>query len=336
MSDSTIAAVANGGSPQPVKVQEASPVSKDQHEAVANEVTGDSGAPGDDLDSAEAAILAAEEAGKITKQEAQALKKKLLIKVDGQEMEEELSWDDEEGLKRHLQKSKAFDKRVKEYSTYKGQVDQFLKQLKDNPESVLEKMGFNIDEFAEKRLSKKVEEMSKSPEQLAREKMEQELDDLRKKMKMTEEQKEQSEMEKLRNEQAASIQSEIQTALESATTKLPKRNPFVVQKIAQNMILAMKNGYPEVTAKDVIPIVEKQWREELKSYFDTSSEDIIEELVGKENLNRYRKTRISAAKASGKQTQTAKQVVKDTGMTRKEEKPKEPKSFKKLFSYHDE
>ncbi len=337
--NNTIADVANGGSPQPVKIQEAVPTTKEEiskatDEMFSSEEEALEASEGESVE--EQAISAAEKNGDISKKEAQALRKKLTLKVDGEEFEEEVDFNDEESLKRHLQKSKAFDKRLKEFSSYKNNVDKMIKLLQEDPEAFLEQAGLNVDEFAEKRLKKAVENMKKTPEQLANEKMQKELEDLKKRLKEEEDAKHQQEMERLRNEQATAVQSEIEAALESGKTKLPKKNPFVIQKIAQNMVLAMKNGYPNVTAMDVLPIVEKQWKEELRSYFDTSTEDIIEDLVGRTNLDRYRKQRISAARKAASQTQTAKQVVQDTGITRKEEAKKEPKTFKKMFSYIDE
>lgn len=336
--NNTIADVANGGSPQPVKIQESVPTSKEEIAKATDEMftSEDEALEASEQTVEDAAISAAEAKGDISKKEAQELRKKLKLKVDGEEFEEEIDFNDEESLKKHLQKSKAFDKRLKEFSSYKNNVDKMIKLLQDDPESFLEQAGLNVDEFAEKRLKKAVENMKKSPEQLANEKMQKELEDLKKRLKEEEDSKQQQEMERLRNEQAAAVQSEIETALESGKTKLPKKNPFVIQKIAQNMVLAMKNGYPNVTAMDVLPIVEKQWKEELRSYFDASTEDIMEDLVGRTNLDRYRKQRISAARKAASQTQTAKQAVQDTGITRKEEPKKEQKTFKKMFSYIDE
>jgi len=74
----------------------------------------------DDLGDIGGLEAAAEE---LTPKQVQELKKKLKIKVDGEEFEEELDFNDEEGLKRHIQKAKAFDKRAKEFSKYKADVD---------------------------------------------------------------------------------------------------------------------------------------------------------------------------------------------------------------------
>ena len=324
MSDPTITAVANGTAPQPVAVQQAQPSPTE----VASQVAGNGEMTPEE-------IASAEKAGEISKQEAQSLRKKLTLKVDGQEFEEELDFNDDEGLKRHLQKSKAFDKRLKEHSQYKNNVDQFLKRLQDDPEGLLEEMGYDVDSMSEKRLAKKVEELKKSPEQLEKEKMQKELETLKKKIKEEADQKEQLALESAKNQHAQEIQHDIISSLDSAKSKLPKNNPRVVEMVGQNMLFAMRNGFPNVTAKDVIPIVEKQYKEEIRRLMDASPEDFIEEYVGKENLDRYRKKQLAATRATAKTT-TAKQMVQDTGTTKKKEEVKPKKSYKQLFSYHDE
>jgi DNA repair exonuclease SbcCD ATPase subunit len=337
--DPTITAVANGGSPQPVKEQPNTYASKEASEALAEEIV--EGESEDDLADAEESVdgelqAAAEDAG-MTPNQIQNLKKKLKLKIDGEEVEEEIDWADEEGLKRHLQKAKAFDKRAQEFAEYKNQVEQLVKMLKEDPETLLERAGLNVDELAEKRLSRKIEEMKKSPEQLEKEKMQKELEEYRKKAKAAEEEKQRAEQERMRNEQAAEIENEIMKALDGGKTKLPKNNPRVAMRIGQMMYIATQNGYPNVTPKDVLPIVEKEWFDELRSYFDESSEDFIEEIVGKHNFDRVRKKRL--AKRPAAKTTTANQLVKDTGTKPKmddEDSGKPKRTFKKYFSIHDD
>lgn len=303
-------------------------------EAIANEVNDSDELDGSDSDhsSEDAAtneksvIDAAQKAGAITPKEATALKKKLTIKVDGVESEAEIDFSNDEELKKMIQRSKAYDKRGAEYATLKSQTDMLLKMLQEDPEALLEKMGKNLDEMAEKRLSKKVDEMKKSPEQIKQEKMEKELEELRQEKKRIQEEKDQSEKEKLRNMAAQEIETDISTALSNVKSILPKDNPIVIQRIASAMLLAMQNGYPQVTAKDVVPMVEKQWKEELNNFFAVSSEETLEALVGKAALDKYRKTKVqNKTKAV---TTTAKSAVKDTGSKKSVEAPKEQPKFK--------
>ena len=268
------------------------------------------------------------------KEALQALKKKLKLKVDGQEFEEEYDPNDEEYMRRELQKAKAFDKRSKEYATLQSQVDQLVDMIKNQPDVVLERLGMNVDDFAEKRLARKLEDMKKSPEQLERDKMQQELEDLRKEKKKIQEEKDKSEMEKLRNEQASQINEEIMSALQDSKSVLPKKNPLVLQRIAQTMVMAMKNGYPNVTAKEVIPVVEKQWKKEMNEFFAESPEDLIEMLVGKEPLTKYRKSLYSKNKASKAVNKPASPV--DSGTTSKEDNSQgKAKSMKDFFKLNE-
>lgn len=264
----------------------------------------------------EDSIDTALEAGEITKQEAKALKKKLKLKVDGQEIEEEVSWDDEEGLKKHLQKSKAFDKRAKEHATYKAQVEQMIQMLQQDPEGFLEKMGLNVDDMAEKRLSRKIEELKKTPEEIEAEKMRKRLEELEKKEKEANERAQKAELEKLKNEQATKIETDISEALESSKSILPKKNPAVIQRIAQAMLFAYNNGFKDVSAKDVIPYVEKQFKSEYASILGSSSDDVLEALASKERLSSYRKAQVKAKAPS-----VQKPKIQDTGKVTKKEQP---------------
>lgn len=334
MADSVTASVASGGSPQPA-ADVAQPSNYADIQAATEAAMGieDDSLEGDDIgetqDEAAAAIDEAQKKGDLSKAQAQSLKKKLMLKVDGQEIEEEIDFSDDENLKKHFQKSKAFDKRAQEFQSYKAQVDQLLKMLDEDPEGLLEKMGKNVDELAEKRLTRKVEEMKKSPEQLEREKMESELKELRDAKKKADEDRKSAELERMRNEQAQQIETDISAALDSTKSILPKKNPLVLQRITSTMLMAMKNGYPNVTAKDVIPLVEKQWKQELNDFFNVLPEETLEMLVGKNNFDRVRKTRVAQQKAK---TQTAKQTVQDTGSKPEpEDKPKQPKRMRDFF-----
>lgn len=334
MADSVTASVASGGSPQPA-ADVAQPSNYADIQAATEAAMGieDDSLEGDDIgetqDEAAAAIDEAQKKGDLSKAQAQSLKKKLMLKVDGQEIEEEIDFSDDENLKKHFQKSKAFDKRAQEFQSYKAQVDQLLKMLDEDPEGLLEKMGKNVDELAEKRLTRKVEEMKKSPEQLEREKMESELKELRDAKKKADEDRKSAELERMRNEQAQQIETDISAALDSTKSILPKKNPLVLQRITSTMLMAMKNGYPNVTAKDVIPLVEKQWKQELNDFFNVLPEETLEMLVGKNNFDRVRKTRVAQQKAK---TQTAKQTVQDTGIKAEpEDKQKQPKRMRDFF-----
>ena len=260
-------------------------------------------------------------------------KKKLKLKVDGQELEEEFDLDNEEELKKHFQQSKAFNKRSQELSQYQKQVNDFMSQLKADPSSVLEQLGFNVDDFAEKRIEKMIEHAKKSPVQIEYEKLQEELKSMKDKFKKEETQRQEAVLERMKNQYAAEIESDINKALDASETILPKKNPWVLRKVAEYMGLAMKNGYPQVTAKDVIPIVEGDYKADLESLFGEMPEAVMEKVIGKKNLDRLRKQRLKSGKA---QTATARQVAQPTGQQApKEDENKPKKTYKSIFGYGD-
>lgn len=287
------------------------------------------GAEGSETDIIDAAV----EDGQITKKEAQSLKKKLKIKVDGIETEEEVNFEDEEGLKKHLQKSKAFDKRAKEYASLRNTVESLMAELQSDPEAAMRKLGKDPEKMAEEILKRKIAEMEKSPEQVEREKMQKELEDLRTEKKRSEEERQNLELEKMRNQYATEIENDITNAISGSS--LPKGNPRVVKRIAQTMyqVMEMKDAkgepmYPDVKVKDVLPIVEKEWKEELRSYFDSSAEDMIEELVGKHNLEKLRKKRLAKRPNAPAANVNS---IKDTGSKPQSDVEKPKKSYKSFF-----
>jgi len=272
-----------------------------------------------------------------TKEEKQIqnLKKKLKLKVDGEDIEEEIDLNNEEELKKHLQLSKAAQKRMQETATLKKQLAEFVETMKKDPGTVLAQLGISVDEFAEKHIEKMIESAKKSPEQLEKEKMEQELKALKEQVEKEKRDKENAELERLRDQEAANIEKDINDYLTSAKSVLPKSNPWVLRTTAQYMLLAMKNGYNNVTVKDVIPVVERQFQSDLQELFGVMPEDTMEMVIGKNNLERLRKMRLKQRKV---QTTTTNQIAKSTGNERpRDEKPQgKQKTYKSLFGIGDD
>lgn len=284
---------------------------------------------GVDVEGEIAELEAQVKAGDISKKEAQNLKKKLKIKVDGEDLDVDFDMGDEAAVIRELQKSRAFDKRSKEWASYKSQVDQLMEMLQNDPEGLLEKMGKNVDEMAEKRLSRKIDELKKDPKELEAEKMRKELEDLKKEKKEASERAEKAELERMRNEHASKIETDISSALEGAKSYLPKNNPDVLRRVALKMAFAIQNGYPQVEAKDVIPMVEKEYKEEISKLLAVAPDDVLEALVSKDRLTEYRKSQVKRSKDTAA---TNKPKITDTGTKKeKEEKPKEGYKLKNFF-----
>jgi hypothetical protein len=256
-------------------------------------------------------------------------KRKLKLKVDGQEIEQEIDLSNDEELKKYLQKAQAFDKRSQELSSLKNQMDAFFKIMKENPMKVLADLGLDPDSEANKHLENRIQEMAKSPEQQEKEKMAAELEEYKRKEKENKDAKEKAEYQQMMDKQASIIESDISKAIETKGSFLSAKDPRAIWRVAQAMDLAMQKGYKDVTAADVIPVVEKQWKQELSEFFNGSNEETIEMIVGKDNLERLRKRRLANRK---KAPETPVREVRDTGkVTETKEKSGEKVSFKKFF-----
>ena len=118
------------------------------------------------------------------------------------------------------------------------------------------------------------------------------------------------EMERLQQQATTDLTTSIEKAL-SATTKLPK-SEYVMKRVADTMLSFMDNGYDNITADDVVPVVEKEINEELVKLLDALPDDAIEAYIGKKTVDRMRKQRLKRA------TKTTK--TKDTGKTQEVKK----------------
>lgn len=324
----------NAGNPSADAVDTSTDLSADQidqdtsyeGENSLESLTDDNGA-----DSVEAKINAAQAKGDLTKKQADSLKKKYNLKIDGKEEELELDLSNDDEVKKYLQKAKSFDKRSQEFAGFKTNVQKFIEKLKNDPDSGLAELGIDVDSFAEKRIQKRLEEMSKSPEELEKEKMRAELETLRREKEEAAKAKEEAEQMAILQKTALEIEQGIMKAMDNTKSILPKNNPMIIGEIAKAMKEAMRRGYNEVTVEDVVPLVEKRYKEQLKSLFDILPEDALEMMIGNNNLDRLRKRRVAKAAP-----QTARQAVQDTGKSSVRQKDSDESDDKKnKIAYSD-
>ena len=269
----------------------------------------------------------------IADQKAEARRiRELKLKVHGEEITEELPFEIEENpevveyLTKQLQLSKAAQRAMQENSTFKSQVNQFVKDLKSNTKAKLVELGIDPKEFAAQVIEEEIKKAQMSPEQLKQMEMEQELNRLREESRLKEEQFNQRELERLREIEFEKIDAQMSTALENSD--LPKQ-PRVVRRIAEYMLIGANNGI-NLTPEDVLPLVREEFLTELKEILNVLPEDKAEEFIGKEVLNRFRKKNISKAKQT---PASVKSGIKDVGVKKTEEKPSSNVNYKQFFGF---
>ena len=169
--------------------------------------------------------------------------------------------------------------------------------------------------------------MQKSPEQKRLEELEKKLAEKASREKELEEKHRQAELERIQVEAYKQLDDEITDAL--SKTDLPK-SPYVIKRIADAMIEATELGYVDIRVQDIMPYVEQQVLQEIQQMFEAKPADVMEKIIGKNNLDRYRKTKISKVKSKPVESQQ----MKDTGAkeaAKKQEVELPKKRFKDIF-----
>ncbi len=242
----------------------------------------------------EEGINEALEAGDLSPQEAQKLIKKFDLKVRGKSISREYDLSDDNFLKDQFQLAEVAKMEMQNSAELKRAYQKEMERFKSNPWDVLKELGFDPDELAQSRIEQRIEEMKKSPEQLEKEQLQTELKAAREEAKKAKEEKDTIEMSKLQEQAAVQINSEISNAI--AAHKTLPNSPYVTKRVADSMLWAMNNGYEDVTAEDVLPLVEQEMRAEMGQLYDEMPEELLEQYIGKKNIDRMRKRRVAAAK----------------------------------------
>lgn len=236
------------------------------------------------------------DASDLTQTEKRELKKKLKLKVNGREEEREFDLGDDKFLTEMFQKAFSSDERFQKASKVekdaKTRMEQIARMIQEDPESILGEFGHNMDELAEKHIQKRIQELEKSPEQREMEKLRNELEKEMKKREKLEQERQNAENSRIQEQFARNLNDEISSGL--STSDIPK-SPFVVKRIAEHLIAALDNG-KNVEVKDVIPLVQKQIKAEIRQMFEAMPEDVIESVLGETVSNKLRQRRIKKMK----------------------------------------
>lgn len=293
-------------------------------------------APEESIDVEEASdeeLAEAVESDELTAEEQQAakveLKKRMKFKINGRDVERDIDLNDEKGLHELLQKGFAADERFQNASKLESKMKEFAQLMQHDPMAALIAAGHDPDKMTEAYMKKRVEELSKSPEQLHVEKLQKEIEKERKLRESLENEKLTAEQQRVEAEYARQLDDEITSAL--ATSELPK-SPYVIKRIAENLMLGIEQGHEDLSVQDVLPIVERQIKEEIQQMFEAMPEDVIEKVLGTNVSQKLRKRRIN----SMKKTPDTANSVKPTGQSEMKkasakDEPAKPTKAKDFF-----
>lgn len=253
--------------------------------------------------------------------------KKLKLKVDGQEIEQEFDMNDEEAIREELQMARVARKRMQEYSDLQKEVVRFVDDLKKNPRKALSNpnIGVDVKELAARIIEEEIAESRKSPEQIEREKLQLELQAMKEEREREKNEDNARQMTRLQEQEFERIDIQIDQALQ--TTDLPKE-PYVVKKIAEYMLLGFQEG-KDVTAADVLPLVREEILSDIRHLAEVLPEDALQEIFG-DVIKKVRKANVAKAKqkvavGSVKSADIARKTTEAAPSTAKK------KTFKEFF-----
>lgn len=261
--------------------------------------------------------------------------KKLKLKVDGKDYDEDLPFDlpddpkAKEYMTRQLQLAKMGQNRAQQYSTLEKEVVGFLNQLKSNPKQALSNPNFGLDlkKLAADIIEEEISNSQKSPEQIKSEQLEKELQRLKEERENEKQTAQQREFERLQEQAYNQYDSQMSAALDKSD--LPK-SPYVIKKMADYMLSGLEKGL-DISPEDVLPLVRNEVLEDMRSMIGAMPDEAIEEFIGKDIFNRVRKKNLAKAKGTPP-PQPVKSAIKDVSKAPKTEaKPAKKQDFKSFF-----
>lgn len=224
--------------------------------------------------------------------------KKLKLKFNGKEIEEDLPFEIEEQhaewLAKQRQKAMLSDHKAREYAQLEQEVGAFIQELRKNPKKALQNpaIGLDVKELAASILQEEIERSQKTPEQLRAEEAEAKLQELMEEREREKKELEEKQLEMLTEREYERYDNLMSSALEASD--LPK-SPYVVKKLTEYMIMAVENGI-DVDPKDVIPLIRQEIHDDVSQMFGVMPAELIEQVIGKETLGKLKNHRKAAIK----------------------------------------
>lgn len=215
-----------------------------------------------------------------------ALKEKFKLTVDGEEIEEELDWNDKETIKRKLQLARAADKRMSEAKAAKQKAFEIVQAFEKDAASILKRLGPKGREAAEKYLLEQIEDEMLTPEQKQERMDKAELAALRAEKEKAKKDAEDAKAKEIEAHYANSFQQTIISALDKSG--LPK-TPKTVKDMAALMMKNLDQGL-ELTAEELSHLVKNDVSEQIKALIKDADGDQLLALFGEEIANKIRKS----------------------------------------------
>lgn len=232
------------------------------------------------------------DAPKATEEKIQDLKRKFLLKVDGEEFEEEFDLGDEQALIKELQLARAAKKRMAEAQDAKRKAFEIVQGFEKDPASILKRLGPKGYEYAEQVLLEKLQNEMLTPEQRKMAEYEAKLKQYEEMERSQKEEQEKSQQSAIEAKHAEHYQKVIIDALDKSglpkTPDMAKRAAYLLQK---NLELGL-----DLDASDLVSEMKKDVLSMVRGLVGSAEGDQLLEILGQDTAKKIRRHDIQSIK----------------------------------------
>lgn len=209
--------------------------------------------------------------------------RKYQVTVDGEMMEV-----DEDELRKGYAHNKAASKRMEEAARTKNEAAQVLRMFKENPREVFKKFGKDAYAFAEQIINEELNEKLMTNEQREMRDMKRELETRRNEERTQREEYEKEQMEQQNSKLAGELQTDIIDNLK--TSGLPQTS-YTIGRMIYYMQAGLAQGM-NVSARDVMEYVKKDYVDDIKQMMGGLNEDAVEAFLGQDLVRKVAKSTV--------------------------------------------
>jgi hypothetical protein len=264
-----------------------------------------------------------------SEEEVKNMIRQFTLKVDGKEFVKEIDLNDEDALTKQFQLAAKGQQSMQELQELKNAYSHELKRIMSDPLKVLQELDPNFDplDISAKYIDELTKANEMSPEQKAELENKREFEAMKEERDRLKQEAQDRQNDIERTALAEEIQTDIMAVLSEDDELVADRE--TVALVAENLMRAANNNMHDITAKDVIPTVKEQLRNNFQkaaARFKTTS--ALKQYMGKDLTDKLREERVEQAK---KQVSNVNSIKKDVAASKTESKERKKVPLSSLF-----
>lgn len=266
-----------------------------------------------------------------SKKEIQQMIKEFELKVNGKSVKKSIDLSNEDEIKKELQKAAAFQEVSQTHQQMIKNLQSKIEAWKKNPDLIFKDLEIDDNDYLEKRASRELEEMKLTPEQKRIRELEAKIAEREEQERLLSERLQAEEQAKKDAEAMDFLRAEITDAISKSSFLKPSEK---VERRVADMMATYSEKYPNITAEQVLPYVEKEIVEEFNEILESMPEDYLDKFFKKQSLDKIGKKFVKPAPPAPKKAPvTSTQVAQPT--TQSVDRKAEAQASQRKRSFED-